>query len=287
MSSGTDDVSVDVDAAEILAGRLYQIGTPILLDGRVSWAPASATGYQPVSAYLVLSDEQATIVDTGVARQAGPVLRQLESLIPAGLPVTIFLTRSEYDCIGNVGPLMSRFNIDALYAGGISNPFDAFGEVTLLSSNWSKQVHIDPRRVQPGTSAQLGSSDRFEVVFPVVRILATYWLYDKVTKALFTSDFFSHLTLQDPTGPRIVDAPVQDNHLEDAARDFLLAKFFWLPLARTESIANNLRQIFTEREVDIIAPGHGCVVKGKAAVAQQVDLVCDILSRPLSSGGNR
>ena len=60
----------------------------------------------------------------------------------------------------------------------------------------------------------------------------------------------------------------------------MLAKFFWLAEAnpKFEAIRVRLREIFERREIEVIAPRYGCVIRGKATVAKHYDLMQRILA---------
>jgi flavorubredoxin len=259
-----DSVTPDVGSQEIVAQQLYAIGTPVVLDGRVSWAPSNARGYMPLSGYLVIGEGQAILIDTGAARQGAAFMSQISALLPPGLPLEVFLTRSEYDCIGNLGLIMDGFGVTRFYAGGAPNPFDAFGEA-LGASHLARRVHIDPVRLQPGTSTGLDSNNRFELIAPSIRTLSTYWLYDRVTQALFTSDVVGQPMIQNLDSSWVVTDP---DELADpeVLWAFLTAKFFWLELAEVDEIVRDLKRLFSERDIAIVAPTHGCILAGAPVV---------------------
>jgi flavorubredoxin len=258
-------------ATELVAGQLYALGGPIPLDGDVSWAPATATGFQPVQCYLALDDERATLIDTGVRCHEGAILSQLEALLPKDRPLSIFLTRSEFDCTGNFAAIVSAFEVDSLYTGGGQNPFDAFSDTTALPDNWRRKVELS--RTPVGTPLPLDESGRWLVLAPAIRTLATYWAYDTRTRTLFTSDVFGHTTLSDRAARPVIDQEDRDTATERDVHDHLLSKFFWLGWARTRRLRADLRDVFEGQPVEIVAPSHGCVLKGRDVVDRHHEMI--------------
>jgi flavorubredoxin len=43
-------------------------------DGRVSWVSTDLSGYEPYNEYLVVGDEQALLIDTGVSLHGASIL---------------------------------------------------------------------------------------------------------------------------------------------------------------------------------------------------------------------
>ena len=50
----------------LVPGKLYRLGGIVPIDGRLSWRRAGLTGYEPISAFLLLEDDNALIIGTGV-----------------------------------------------------------------------------------------------------------------------------------------------------------------------------------------------------------------------------
>lgn len=236
----------------LAGGRVWALGGSIELDGRISWVPAEARGSLPVSCYLLGEGDRHVLVDSGIALHEEAVLAQLAGLVPPGSPLSVFLTRAEFDAFGNVGPIAEAYRVDSLYTGGVSNPFDAFDFVGLAGRGPGAKIEI--ARQPPGFGIDLGPGRRLEVLAPALRILATYWVFDTATGILFTSDAFGH------------HRPEQPADLHGAVREHLLAKFGWLRGADVEKIVASLDGIFGGRSIEVIAPGHGHPIVGSAEV---------------------
>ena len=260
----------------LVPDRLYLLGGSIKLDGRISWVPAAATGWQPINAYVLREGDDVVVVDPGIFAHRDLIRRQLEALVPPGAPLSIFLTRAEPDSAGNIGEVARRYPVQMLYAGGGPNPFDAFDSVEMLDPR-STSNRIQMERQPAGYQIPVGPSRGLEILRPIIRLLATYWAYDGATRTLFTSDSFSHCLQQRPDGPRVTTASPSAWAAPDHVRAHMLAKFGWLAHSRTQSIVNNLREMRGTREIDRIAPGRGLVIEGRAAVTEHLDAVAGVL----------
>lgn len=254
------------DALELVAGRLFLLGDSIPLDGRVTWVPPDARGWQPVNTYVLKEGDAYLVIDPGVYAHRATVGDQLQRVVPRGAPVSIFLTRAEPDATGNIGEIASRFPVRRLYAGGGPNPFDAFEAASLMDPA-RRGERIQMERMPPGYRVPVGGERNVEVMRPAIRLLATWWGYDHLTRTLFSSDTFGHTVQAERDGPRVLGPG--DGAQDDVAtvKEHVLAKFGWLASARTRAVADNLREMFSGRDIERIAPGHGLVIEGSRAVA--------------------
>ena len=116
-----------------------------------------------------------------------------------------------------------------------------------------------------------------------LRILATFWVYDRETRALLTTDVFGHTAVQSATDSPVLESLADDPSTLESARAHVLAKFPWIPYADMDSVEAKLDQIFAERKVDMIAPMHGCVLKGGPLVFKHVQLLHNILGQKLEA----
>ena len=95
----------------------------------------------------------------------------------------------------------------------------------------------------------------------MIRLLTTHWIYDPATRALFTSDTFSHTWRDTPTvrGP---PTPPSRRPAPRALLDRMAdARFWWLRGARTAPLRTGLAETFAAHPVEILAPSYGCVVR--------------------------
>jgi len=261
---------------ELVPDRLYLLGGSIKLDGRISWVPPDATGWQPVNAYVLREGDGVLVIDPGIYAHCDIIRRQLESVVPPGSPLSIYLTRAEPDSAGNIGEVASRYPVQMLFAGGGPNPFDAFEAAGQIDRK-KRGDRIQMERLPPGYEIPVGGTRGVEVLRPVIRLLATYWAYDRETRTLFTSDSFTHVLQPTLESPRVVDGATPEQVDPAHVRAHILAKFGWLAHAKTQSIVNNLREMRGDRDIERIAPSRGAVIQGRAAVRQHLDAVETVL----------
>lgn len=258
-------------AVELAPGALHAVGGVLPYDDRLSWAPAGARGLQPINAYLLTRDGEPLLIDTGVAAHCESVMAGLDALLAEGQELSIFLTRSEYECIGNLPAVAARFAIRALFTGGVTNPFDAFDEVASPHALWNRRIRLG--RASQDDPVRVGGTESLQVFPAPIRILTTYWAYDEATKTLFTSDLFGHGAMDDGSSPRML-ADDDSCSTHEIVRDALLAKFGWLDGAAKVDVARDaLKRVFDRYEVDIIAPTHGLPIVGPAAVQRHLGLL--------------
>lgn len=270
------DAKHQTDVVELVPSRLYVVGGGIELDGRVSWAPKIAGAWQPLNCYVLREDDAFLLIDPGPSVHQEILIRQLKSIVPRGSSVSVFATRAELDAFGSLGAIANNFHVEHLYAGGFMNPFDAFDNimnVDLAAIN----ADIALVRHSTGSSIPIKGDRSIMVLRPALRLLATFWIYDSLTRTLFTSDVFGHGTIENGTSARTIGTEAFDIQ---KVRDHLFTKFWWLPLAKKKisGVSSDLRAIFLQNQVDIIAPSHGCVIVGPDAVSQHYALVQEVLS---------
>ena len=270
VATNSDD---DKPATEIAAGRVYRLGGYIALDGRVSWAPTIPGCYTPHSNFIVFDQDRAYLIDTGVAAHRATVLRQIRQLVPADVPMTAFLTRSEFTCAGNLSAICIDRGVEELVTAA-RNPFAGSDEI-------SRELEGRVRRTQTerGAVSQLGSSKTLLVIPPLIRLLNTFWVYDKTSKTMFTADLFGHIHVASPTGVPIADSIDDDSTTYEQVREHTLCRYHWLPLAETETLVTWIRKVFGSFEVNNIASTSGCVIKGRPMVEKHLGLMIELLER--------
>lgn len=262
-------------AVEVVKGRLYAIGDAIELDGRVGWAPPEVRGWQGNNCYLLVEDDAALLIDTGPAVQETAILRQLDEVLGAGHPLSLFLSRSEMDSIGNAVAITNQRPVPMMYTGGIINPFDAMDQIAISGLKKPPIGNLAAPDRSNG-NVDLGNGRELKVIPAPIRMLAAFWSYDTGTKTLFSADIFGQHVLPTPGYRPVIDAGEGATTLEEFSH-FVEARYWWLRGSHTHLFVDQLRKIFDEHDIERIAPIHGCVIEGKAAVAQHLDLMIDML----------
>ena len=269
--------------ASLADDKLYALQNPFALDGRVSSYPASARGFSVANCYLLKQSDAAMLIDTGFGKDEPAIRSQIERLIAPGLPLSMFPLRlNEFMSINNVESFAGHFNIDQCYT---SNPdaalwFD-FGAVP------NGRSILDAMKVTAVTRADtivLGKGGRaIDVMQAPIRLIATRWLYDRATRTLFSSDMFTHVWRDRETGPWIVQE-TENNSADDdltSARDirsFMLnTRYWWLEGVSTDSMRRGIGDIFDKHDIETIAPGYGCILRGRKVVARHYRMLDEFL----------
>lgn len=271
--------------ASLVDGRLYRVGGSVALDDRVSFVPAGSVGWLPANAYAVVEDDSVLLVDTGLAAHEAAVIGALEQIVPTGRPIKVFITRSEMDCVSNLGPVASRFGIEELYTGGMTNPFDAFDDA---ASRRQREGDVIKRFAHAGSRmrgssiarslvVELSETRRLAVESAVLRMLPTFWVWDESTRTIFTSDSFTHVTCDAADAAPIVDEWTPDPTTVDSLARSLFTRHWWIPYARTDELAAFVEQTFSRLEPEIIAPVRGCVLVGRLVVERHVAMMLEAL----------
>src|SRR3954447_13937471 len=263
--------------AELADGKLYALQHQFALDGRVSAYPASARGFSVANSYLLKQDDAALLIDTGFGKDEPAIRGEIESLIAPGSALSLFPLRlNEFMSINNVATFAGHFNVDQCYT---SNP-DA-GLWFDFGTDNSRDI-LDSMTVTAVTRAdtiELGKHGReIDVMQAPIRLIATRWLYDRATKTLFSSDMFTHVWRDSESGPWIVTDTDNDSTSPREVRSFMLnTRYWWLEGAPTDSIRRGIGEVFDKYDIETIAPGYGCILRGRKVVARHYQMLDDFL----------
>ena len=269
--------------ASIADDRLYALQNPFALDGRVSAYPASARGFSVANSYLLTQPDAAMLIDTGFGKDEPAIRAQIERLIAPRLPLSMFPLRlNEFMSINNVESFAAHFNIDQCYT---SNPDAALWFDFGTTAN-GRSI-LDAMKVTAVTRAdkiELGKAGRaIDVMQAPIRLIATRWLYDGTTRTLFSSDMFTHTWRGTETGPWIVQETDNNSADDDATslrdvRSFMLnTRYWWLEGVSTDSMRRGIGDIFDKYDIETIAPGYGCILRGRKVVARHYRMLDEFL----------
>ena len=210
----------------LAAGKLYALQHPFPLDGRVSAYPESARGYSVANSYLLTESDAALLIDTGFGKDEPAIRAEIESLISPGLPLSMFPLRlNEFMSINNVEVFAGHFNVEQCYTSNVDAAlwFDfgakADGRSVLESMRVTAVTRVD--------TIEVGKQGRpVEVMQAPIRLIATRWLYDGLTRTLFSSDLFTHVWRDRVHGPWVV-AGEPDTATQRQLRSFMLNTRYW------------------------------------------------------------
>jgi len=264
--------------AALAPGRLYALQNPFVLDGRVSAYAASARGFSVANSYLLTEPDAAMLIDTGFGKDEPTIRAQIESLIAPGLPLSLFPLRlNEFMSINNVETFAGHFNVETCYTSNIDAAlwFD-FGAKT---DGRDVLASMKVTAVTRSDVIKLGAGGRtIEVYNAPIRLIATRWLYDRATRTLFSSDLFTHVWRDAETGPWVViDADNDPTSLADVRSFMLNTRYWWLEGAPTDAIRRGIDKIFDTCDIETIAPGYGCILRGRNVVARHYRMLDEFL----------
>ena len=265
--------------ATLAEGKLYALQNPYKLDGRVSSYPGSARGWSVANCYLLKQPDAAMLIDTGFGKDEQLIISQVESLIAPKSPLSLFpLQLNEFMSINNVETFAGHFNIETCYT---SNPdaalwFD-FGAKT---DGRSILDSMPVTTVTRSDTIKLGKQGReIDVMQAPIRLIATRWLYDGDTKTLFSSDMFTHVWRERTEGPWIVTDET-DTTTEREMQSFMLnTRYWWLEGAPTNSMRRGIATVFDKYDIETIATGYGCILRGRKTVARAYKMLDQILKK--------
>jgi hypothetical protein len=263
--------------AALAEGKLYALQSPFALDGRVSSYPGSARGFSVANSYLLTQSDAALLIDTGFGKDEPVIRTQIESLIAPRLPLSLFPLRlNEFMSINNVEAFAGHFNIEQCYTSNIDAAlwFDFGAEVDGRSILQSMRVTAVTR----ADTIEIGKRGRaIDVMQAPIRLIATRWLYDQATRTLFSSDLFTHVWRDRADGPWVVTDD-DDAATARELRSFMLnTRYWWLEGAPTDSIRRGIDAVFDKYDVETIAPGYGCILRGRKVVARHVRMLDEFL----------
>src|SRR5262244_1256824 len=286
MSASIDETPAKVRGASDFAGgitalgdgQLYALQNPFVLDGRVSSYAASARGFSVANSYLLTEPDAAMLIDTGFGKDEPVIRAQIESLIAPGLPFSMFPLRlNEFMSINNVESFAGHFNVETCYT---SNPDAALWfDFGAREDGRSILDRMTVTAVTRADTIRLGKLGReIDVMQAPIRLIATRWLYDRATRTLFSSDLFTHFWREAATGPWIVTDADNDPTSTRDIRSFMLnTRYWWLEGAPTDSIRRGIGEVFDKFDVETIAPGYGCILRGRNVVARHYAMLDDFL----------
>ena len=264
---------------ELGTDKLYALQNPMALDGRVSSYPASARGYSVTNCYLLRQPDAAWLIDTGFGGDEPVLQAQIESLIPRTLPLSLLPLRlNEFMSIQNIDPFCLYFNVKECFTG---NPDAAFWFDFGAGSD-SGQDTLDRLKITTISreeTIEIGALGRPVVVYQApIRLIATRWIYDAATKTLFTSDMFTHVWRARPDGPWLLQDGDNDDTDFDHVRSFLLnTRYWWMEGVDTAKLWAGIDKIFQKHDIETLAPGYGCVLRGRKTIEKHYRLLDEVL----------
>ena len=263
---------------ELEKDKLFLLQNIVELDGRLIAFPPNQTGFAPLNSYIIKEDTGALMIDTGYLYHQDSILYQLSKVITPDLPLSVLPSRvNEFMSVGNAKAISQQFNVIDYY---LAQP-DAPDWFDFTDSERDLELKVIPTHViGKQIECEIGyKTGRFiEIMSAPLRLINTAWVYDKLSKTLFTSDMFTYALSDNKDGPWIL----QEDDLRCESqfiKSFMLnTRYWWLEGAKTRSLRENIRRVFNEYDITTIAPGYGKIFRGRELVAKQFSKLDTILA---------
>ena len=127
---------------------------------------------------------------------------------------------------------------------------------------------------------QLGKRGRaIDVMQAPIRLIATRWLYDRATTHAVHAPTCSPMSgATPPTGRGSSPTPTTTTTPARDIRWFLLnTRYWWLEGAPTTRSARGIDEVFDKYDIETIAPGYGCILRGREVVARHYKMLDEVL----------
>lgn len=265
----------------LVEGRLYALQNVFQLGGRASAYPANADGYSVCNCYLLKEGDRAVLLDSGLAAHASSLIAQIGDLIDPGTLLSVYPLRiNEFMSVCNVEALADAFNVEQCY----SSNADAAVWVDFGGRSDKPGAHVTPLKTTMVKRRQrlfVGDESRgraLEAFQAPIRLIGTRWIYDEVTRTLFTSDSFSWEWSEHPEGPWFLEAPACTTTAAHVRSFLLNTRYWWLEGGDTETLRRKLAMVFDEYDIENLAPGYGQVLRGRDLVQRQYRLLDEVLA---------
>ena len=239
---------------EKLTDYTYILTDTVEIDDRITWHIPGTRGYEPYNEYLIMDDERAILIDSGIALHGESILASLRELIGAR-QLHLYATRIELECLGNHGRILDAFpNAKVVTANVVP-------QAALFHVSGFRATTAPVRHMQMGdTLAEFGFPD-IRIFQAPLRMLGTSWLWERNSRTLFTTDSFNTDMFDSPQ-ESVLRRDGNWLAQPDFIRKTLLQKFDWLAIADTEILERDWDALFTQVAPLAIAPIHGRVQTG-------------------------
>jgi hypothetical protein len=268
-SSGKRAFSANQTVTALVPDRLYRIGCMVRAE-RLSWLPQDLDAFEPLNAYLLTDKDNCVFFEMGM-----PIMQPaIESAIDmiGDRKVYVNFSRNEADCIGNMGYILGTCkNPTLLYgtAGGILEWINDPHVSMLEVRDFLGRIPIESAK--NGESKRIGELDLTWFDAGSKMMLMTQWAYEKTSRCLFTSESFGWRHAPTADAPPIVESAKGLPSVDTVARE-MVERMNWMREAEYPGYVERFESIFKQYDVQMIAPVHGCVIKGREAVDAHVKL---------------
>jgi hypothetical protein len=260
----------------LVPGRLYRAGC-VVRSERLSWLPADIPGgFEPLNAYVLTDDTNCLFLEPGMPILLPALKSAIDSLV-GERKVWVNYTRNEADCIGNMGYVFGSCPQPTLLFGGAGGILEWINDPAVSIMEVRDFLGRIPIVEAKNDSArELGALKLRWLDAGFKQMLITQWVYEAGTGCLFTSDSMGYQHLASVDAPPVIDSTRQLPTVDAVAAE-IAQRMNWMREADYPEVIERFDRIFRELDVQLIAPIHGCVLKGREVVAAHVKLVSKAL----------
>lgn len=268
MTSMTQTAEFPPAVTPLVEGMLYAVGWSVPADRPLTFMAPGATGWLPFQGFVMRDGDEFLLIDSGLSLHRDRIREALDALSEGYSERRVAMTRRELDSILNIPWIVPRYDICKIHFAGDINPLDFFESMDAANAEGllRSAADVDLHWLTHGSEVKVGRYT-LEAVRPAIRLLSSYWYHEASTRTLFSSDLWAYITRPDEGGPKVIE-PSDDQISVDAIYDHLMAKFDWLRGIDPAPVIDGLEEIFASREVELICPNYGCIIKGKDAIAR-------------------
>lgn len=259
----------------LVPDRLYRVGCLVRAE-RLSWLPQNLDAYEPLNAYVLVEKDECVFKEMGSPVML-PAIKSAMDLV-GDRKTWLWFSRNEADCIGNMGYVLAKTRKPTLLFGSIAGGIfewinDPAVSITEVRDFLGRVPAVSARN---GVSKDIGSLKFRFMDAGSKQMYMTQWSFEESTGTLFTSDSFGFRHASRVDSPTVIESAKGLPSVATVARE-IVEKFNWMREAEFPAIIERFESIFKEHDVQILAPVHGCVIKGREAVAAHVKLAIDAM----------
>ena len=222
---------------------LYQIGEHVQTEH----------GFEAILTHVMLNDGDPILIDCGSHIHRGSVMNQLHELIGEAVPEYLLLTHSELPHAGNIAAIAERWPDIKVIVSNVMLPY-----IEVLPVLPLEQIE----QVVPGTRIEFPTRT-IEFVDALLKDQpGSHWVHDSRTGTLFTGDGFGYFN-DEYAIDRLPETDANGGGVSQLAfEQYHKIAFRFLRWIRPERLAVDLRKMFANRKVQVIAPIHGNAIRG-------------------------
>lgn len=255
------------------------------VDGRVSWHAPGVRGVAPANCYLLTEGDHALLIDTGLTVHEQPLLEQLRTAVPAGSQLSVLLLRQgEFDSMCNLPSIVRAFDVRTIYGQYVDAPVWAdlhADDDKRMVGEWAEGARLSTVVLPSDGTLDFGPGGRrpLDVFVPALRLLGTYWVFDRASGTLFTSDSFTYVVRDDASGPWVVTEDDDTTTADEIEEHLRTTRYWWLPGAHVDELRASMARVFERHAVRRIAPAFGCVLEGEAVVERHYAMLDGVVAK--------